>query len=389
MSPGRGVPGSRFPDGRVPGGPVLGGRVFRARATAVVARLALAGALGWLSCAALEPAAHAQEPAPSPALQEQVAQQLFERARLKWKDADYAGAASLFAASIHESPQPGALILLADCQEHLGKLQSASQAFARAAELADAAGDVDLSQRARTRAAVLAPLIPQLELRVAEPLPPGLLVTLDGVEVPAERLNTPLALDAGEHELQARAPGYADFQAQVTLNNGPSPTPGPQVLALLLEARGAPPLVAQSAPPAELPPAARASSPAPLAPLAAATLGPSGTEQAGSSGLDRRSLAWIAGSVGLVAGAVGLVVIVNAERDYDRSQRYCESIAGRQACYERGLELQRRAQSQANWATVAALVASAGLGVGVYAYVTSDEGSALPNALRVGYEGRF
>jgi len=343
-----------------------------------VARRARAAALALLFGAATAPLAQAQAPKPAQASHEQVAQDLFERGRLSWKEADYETAASLFMASFRESPQPGALILLADCQERLGKLQSAYEKFVRGAQLAQEAGDAELAQRARTRAALLPPRIPELELRLSRPLPAGLLVTLDGVEVPAEQLNTPLPLDAGIHALKARAPGYADFETQLQVDNGPTATPGPQVVAVTLLAQSATPLVV----PAEL-------QPDPFAPAALVSSAPE-PDAAEGSGMDRRTFAWIAGGVGLVAGVVGGVLYAGAKADYDEAtDAHCQKIDAELYCDAEGRHLQQQARGKANWATVAAIVATAGLGGGVYAYVTSEEGSATPSAVGIRFDGRF
>ena len=167
----------------------------------------------------------------------------------------------------------GTALLLADCYEQLGKLRSALDEFRRAEQLAlanDAAESGerprDLAERARLRAAALEPRVPHIELQVAQP-PPGLSVSLNGVAVPTEQLDTPLPLDAGAYRIEATAPGFQPFAADVQVANELVQTG--QVVPVVLE------------------------------PL--------------PRGLDRRELAYWIGGAGAAVGLVGLALYIAAD----------------------------------------------------------------------------
>jgi hypothetical protein len=198
------------------------------------------------------PAAAAPEPPAASApeadfdRQSEIARDLFVRGKAKWLEGQFEAAAALLGASDEQLSVPSTLALLADSYEHLGRLKSAADAFHRAAELATQKGNLALAHSASTREAALLPRVPQLEIRVAAPLPAALLVTLNGVEVPLARLNAPLALDAGYYQLEARAPGYLPAVSSVRLNNDPAQPGGPQVASVLLAPE--PGRVASSAP---------------------------------------------------------------------------------------------------------------------------------------------
>jgi tetratricopeptide (TPR) repeat protein len=148
-----------------------------------------------------------------------VARNLFEQGKLHWQNRRFAEAVSLFSASYAQNPLTSPLLLLADCYEQLGRLRTARDVFQRAAAQANQQGDLDLARRAETRAAALQPRVPQLELRVPRPLPAGLVVTLNGTELPNSGLNVPVPMDAGSYRVEARAPGYEAISVPFGVSN--------------------------------------------------------------------------------------------------------------------------------------------------------------------------
>src|SRR5690606_33935701 len=107
--------------------------------------------------------------------------------------------------------------------------------FERATLAARREGDPTLEARARTREAAVAPRVPLLELRIAQPVPPGLLVTLNGTEVPPEWHERPMPFDAGDYQLEAHAPGYRSVQARLELDNQLVRPGVPRVVRIALE----------------------------------------------------------------------------------------------------------------------------------------------------------
>jgi len=287
------------------------------------------------------PRAAAAAPGSAASPKSQIARDLFERGKEKWASGDYEQAAALLAASQHQLARAGTLMLLGDTHERLGRLSSARQAFQRAAELARADGNAGLEYRASTREAALVPRLPQLEIRVPGPLPRGLVVTLNGAEVPAERLNASVEMDAGSYQLEARALGYKPFSVLVVLSNdGPSPRAA-QVIVILLSPDG------ENALPAPADPAA-----------------------------SRRRLAWWVGGAGgalVLASVVAMVVAVDKKQS---SEAECGRAAGAlgedpDACNLRGVALREDARLLANLATAGGVLGLAGMGGGVALYVSA------------------
>jgi hypothetical protein len=319
---------------------------------AALAALLVAGAL-------VSPFAAAQEGAAkdSEALRrEEAASDLFERGKAKRAAGDHEAAAALFSASFRELPQAGTLVLLAEALEHLGRLQSAREAFTRAETLADGEGDAALAHAAHIRAAALMPRIPQLEIRTPQPAPPGLLVTLNGVEMPAGKLNTPVALDAGQYRLEATAPGYAPFGTTLQLANDSTEPTGPRVAAVTLAPAT---LAAPGAPERE---------PAPV-------------------GQDRRELAYWVGGAGAAVGAVGVVLLIIANNQFDSAHCDADTPCQRQE----DVDATRTAVTLANISTVTAVVSALGIGAGAYLYLTAPEASqpAGMTGAVVGWRGAF
>lgn len=272
---------------------------------------------------------------------DQIARDLFARGKERWAAGHYEEAASLLAASHHQAARAGTLLLLADAYERLGRLHSAREAFQRAAALARSSGDQRLEYRASTREAALVPRLPQLEIRVPHPLPRGLVVTLNGAEVPGPQLNTPVEMDAGNYQIDARALGYRAFSAQLTLSNGgPSPR-APQVVLVLLAPDGEEP------------------APEPEDPASS-----------------RRELAWWVGGAGgalVLASVVSMLVAVDKHQS---SEGACGLAGGaarddRNACSPRGVELRENARLLANLATAGGVLGLGGVGAGVALHVSA------------------
>ncbi|HMI94798.1 MAG TPA: hypothetical protein VK509_25665 [Polyangiales bacterium] len=130
----------------------------------------------------------------------------------------WAEACAQYTESQRLDPQLGALLHVADCNERIGKLATAWNAFSEASALAEQRSDPRL-QVARERTAALAPRVAQLRIQVAEPVT-GLEVSVDGTAVALDAAETSFALDAGEHRLQASAPGAEPWTRTLRIADG-------------------------------------------------------------------------------------------------------------------------------------------------------------------------
>jgi tetratricopeptide (TPR) repeat protein len=311
-----------------------------------------------------EPAAAPQ----TPISKTEIARELFLRGQGKWAAEDYRAAVPLLTASNEQSERAGTLMLLAESQEKLGRLLSAHENFLRAAQVARDEHDPDLAYRASAREAALAPRIPQLEIRFAQPPPTGTLVMLNGVELEHQWFNRAMPLDAGKYRLDVRAPGNEPFGADIELINDPPQQAAVQVVPVTLTADG-PTL-----------------STAPPGPAAAVTLAPEDSTMPA-----QQQVAWIAGGAGAAAAVAGIVLMLVAIDKKHTSENHCGSGAGvsdPDACDRRGVDLRDQAKTLANLATVSAIVSGVGLATGVTLFVTAKE-PAAPTAAGIRYSTSF
>jgi hypothetical protein len=293
----------------------------------------------------------------------QVARDLFERGKLKWAAGEYEEAAALLAASHQQVPRAGTLMLMADAYERLGRLRSARDTFRSASALARAQNDTGLTHRAETREAALLPRLPQLEVRVARPLPRGLLVTLNGAELPPAQLNVPAALDAGSYRLEAHAPGYQSFSIELQLSNAGQQPLGARVvpITMLRTRTGADP----AEPDAD-----------PFAP-----------------GGSRRELAYWIGGAGAAVALVSAASMIIALEKNGASHARCGSDAApsntdENVCSRRGAELRGQARVLAHVASVGGVLGVAGVGTGLALYYS--KGSAHePEAAGLSWSAEF
>ena len=189
---------------------------------------------------------------------------------------DYAGACPKFAESQRLDPAPGTLLNLADCEEHLGHLARAWDAWHEGIALLPRADE--RLPPARERAQALERRLPRLLLRLAPNAPPGTKLRCDDTEIGSPSLGVPLPLDPGPHIVHAEADGRTSSSTEVTLAEGETRA---------LDVAPGPPI----APPPERAPA----------PPSMPTHAPEGSRP--GSGL--RTTGWVVGAVGLVGLGVG------------------------------------------------------------------------------------
>ncbi len=93
----------------------------------------------------------------------------------------------------------------------LGKVATAARSFrevARRAPLEQSESRRRWAEPAVKEAEALEPRIPHVTVRVGEPTPPELVLTIDGEPYDATLLATAISLDPGPHQITAEAPGY-------------------------------------------------------------------------------------------------------------------------------------------------------------------------------------
>lgn len=287
---------------------------------AIVAALAL--------CAARDARGQATNPA---------AQALFEEGRTLLEAGKLDQACSKFSESYRLFPFPGALLNLADCHERQGKLATAWAEFQSTERLAQTQGRASHAAEAARRAALVAPKVPYVIVR-ADETPAGLVVKLGPLTLGEGSLGSRLPMDPGEHEVSAEAPDRLAWSSRVRVEAGGADR----------EVR-----IPRLAP--------RAPAPGPTSAPVAASGPPVDSAPRGDDGASRRTLAYAAGGLGVVALGVGAYFGLSAQSAYKRADEACPTHVG---CSDAALADRSSAGDRAT-------VADIGVGVGLVAISAS------------------
>ncbi len=158
---------------------------------------------------------------PAPAIaagpaDEATAAALFKDAKARMAAGDYAGACPELAEAARLFSSGGTLLNLGDCLEKLGKLASSWGAFKQAELAARSAGDAARQAEAARRAQLLEGSLSKLTITVS-PMDhfAGFEVRRDGELVGEGQLGAALPADAGEHTIEATAPGRKKWTGTV------------------------------------------------------------------------------------------------------------------------------------------------------------------------------
>ena len=130
-------------------------------------------------------------------------------------------ACTKFVEAQHLSPTPGTMLNIGKCNETAGRLASAWGAYREAEALARTAGDTPRQAKAVEWAQALEPRLSRIT--IAPPASPiaGLEVRWDGRVVGPGQWGSPIPVDAGEHTLEATAPGRAPSRTIVRVSQTP------------------------------------------------------------------------------------------------------------------------------------------------------------------------
>ena len=163
------------------------------------------------------------------------ADRLFDEGRAFAKQGKYAEACASFQRSFDLDHATGTELNLGDCHERLGHLRKAWELYTSAAEEFEAAGNAARSKFARERADAVAARLGTIVLRVPQPQPLGLAITVAG-RVVQPRPEVKQLVEPGAVEITAAAPGRTGFVT--TRQVGSGATLVVQVPALALEVLG-------------------------------------------------------------------------------------------------------------------------------------------------------
>lgn len=195
--------------------------------------------LAWTSiaaCAAVLAASpvSAQDAPPGPE-EEAMAQSLFDAGRALMADGKIAEACEKFEESNRIAPSAGTSLNLGKCLESSGRTASAWAAYKRAIGLGRATGQTRHVAAGETFVADIEPRLSKLRVEATDPAP-GLVVKRGGAVLGGAALGVPLAVDPGEHTIEAAAPGRTPWSTRVVVEPG---TPETVVVIPPLAASGA------------------------------------------------------------------------------------------------------------------------------------------------------
>jgi serine/threonine-protein kinase len=263
--------------------------------------------------------------AESPAESRALAQSLFDEARKLMERADFARACGKLEESQRLDPGVGTQLNIAHCYEQAGRSASAWAAYLDAEIAAKAAGQTDREAYAHERAQQLAGTLSKLTISLSPEARAlaGLTVFKDGHPIGASAFGTALALDPGDHLVEARAPGYQVWSVSVAVEAGRSDELEIPPLHRL------PRTVAQPSPP---------------------------------PGNAQRTVGLTLAGTGLVGLAVGGALALDAKSKYDRA---VGDLCGTGGCAAPAYEATNAARRQGNWATAAGLFGAAAVAAGI------------------------
>jgi len=191
--------------------------------------------------------AHAQEPAAeSGADALKRAREQFGQALALQTAGDWAGALSLLKEVTAVKSTPQVRFNMALCEEKLGRLVAALGDYELAAADARAENADQVAEEVEGRLEALRLRIPKITVKRGGGAEAAS-VSIDGVALGDQVLDTPMPIDPGPHTVEAKAPGYKPFRKSVRVAERQS-----EVVEVVMEAEGpdaAPSLVPRAAQP--------------------------------------------------------------------------------------------------------------------------------------------
>jgi hypothetical protein len=278
-----------------------------------------------------------------------LARSLFEEGRRFTQQGRHDEACPKFAESFRLDPASGTQINLAVCHEKIGSTATAWAEFNDALSRAREDRRPDREKLAKTRLAVLEPLLSKLEVVVPTASQvDGLRVTLDGAEVREPAWGVPTPIDPGEHVVEATAPGRRPWTSRVVVGDvSDRQTIEVPVLELI-------PIPAKKD--------AAPRQPVPVTP----------SQDAASS---QPTLGWVLGGVGVVGLGVGTYFGLRASSKWSDVETACpDGLCPDEAARTTHAGLQDEAANAGNVSTVAFVAGAACLAAGGWLLWSADAG---------------
>jgi hypothetical protein len=238
----------------------------------------------------------------------------------------------------------------------LGKLVEASERYEQVAQLSGSAGDEAVQRNAladaATDLAALTPKIPQLTVQIEGAAPTDVSVVIDGIAIAPALIGEARPVNPGRHEILGTY-GSARAAVEVTLSEGEQK---PALLRFGASVQAPPPAAINDRQQVE------ASTPSKL-----------GTQ---------RTLALVAGGIGVVGVGIGTVFGLKSKASHDEAVKYC--VGG--TCNDpRGVTAGNDAHASGNVSTIAMIVGAAGLAGGVVLWLSAPKSTEARAELTAGF----
>ena len=313
------------------------------------------------------------------AQQKAAAEALFDEGKQLLSQGQFESACRRFEQSQEIDPGVGTLLYLGDCYERSGRLASAWAIYREASSAAAAAGQGERTRIADERARRLAPSLSKLVLLVPQDNRiPGFELLLDNRVLSPALFGVPFPVDAGQHEVTARAPGRSSWSNVIEIK------PNADYRNLQIPSLGTTGAVPT---PYDTPAQSSKAAPvaAPVAGSAAADLSlGSAAAPPGAPGPDRTA-SYLVGGAGLVAIGIGVAFGLRASDKDDESKAGCPS-----GCISRAAaDLNQQARTAATIANVSYAVGALALATGAYLFFTAGSGSETAARLPAGSGSGF
>ncbi|WP_437769199.1 hypothetical protein WMF27_09730 [Sorangium sp. So ce281] len=308
-----------------------------------------------------------------------AAQSLFEQAVVEMDSKDYASACPKLEQTTQMLPNAlGAKETLARCYEAQGRLASAWAQYGLVEALASRTGQAQRAAAAGRKLVALRPTLATLTVELPDAVRrlPGISITLDGLALGAAVWAAALAVDRGEHVIEAKAPGHRPWSRRVVIGEDGAHA---RVEVPLLEAEQAAPapVTPAHAMPAPVTPAPAMPAPVTPAPAMPAPAMPAPAMFAPTA----HPWQWPVGIAAVAAGATGLgatgvlAALAAGKKNASNEEGHCDA---RNTCDEIGLDLRAQAMQLGNGATAALVVGSVLAAGGVVLLVTAPSRKDRP-----------
>jgi tetratricopeptide (TPR) repeat protein len=292
--------------------------------------------------------------------------ELFQKGREAAKRGDYAAACAFFGESYALDASAGTLFNLAHCEEQLRRVATAWNHYRELAERLPK--DDPRLARVEERLQALEPRLPRLSLVLAPDAPEGARVSLDGKEVEASALGTPVVVDPGNHAVEVTAPDRLAKRYDLIIAESENRSLN---LAVGDPRPPAPPPTTTRPKPRET--AAPPPAPSPVAP----ERGPDWQRITGWSALGL-------GAAGLATTAIAAAIVLDRKATVEEECK--DAPDGELVCSPDGKDAAENGKIWGTVGTVAFIIGVAGAGAGSYLLLTAD-GSDSHGMLRL--QARF